>query len=125
MTRAYSMDLRERALARVAAGQSIREVAEALCVAPSSVSKWSARKRETGSAAPAPQGGARRAPALNAADRAYVLGRLKEESHATLRGLQAELAERGTRVSYSAVRDFVRGSGLSFKKNRARRGASA
>lgn len=125
MTRAYSMDLRERAMARLEAGESIRQVGDALAVAPSSVSKWSMRKRRTGSVAPAPQGGARRAPALNEADRAYILGRLKEESHATLRGLQAELAGRGTVVSYSAVRDFVHKARLSFKKNRARGGTPA
>ena len=41
MTRPISMDLRERALARRAEGQSVRQVAVALKVAPSSVVKWS------------------------------------------------------------------------------------
>ena len=40
MTAAYSMDLRERALARKVAGETHRQIAEALQIAPSCVSKW-------------------------------------------------------------------------------------
>ena len=53
MTAPYSMDLRERALARKAAGEINREIAAALRIAPSCVSKWTTRQRETGSLAPA------------------------------------------------------------------------
>jgi len=49
MTRPYSNDLRERAMARVAAGETIRVVAAALRISPSCVSKWSGRLRATGS----------------------------------------------------------------------------
>jgi putative transposase len=38
MTAAYSMDLRERALARKAAGETHRQIAEALQIAPSCIS---------------------------------------------------------------------------------------
>lgn len=48
MTRPLSMDIRERAMARLEAGETVRAVADALSVAPSSVVKWSARKRSTG-----------------------------------------------------------------------------
>nr|WP_255536575.1 transposase [Pacificimonas pallii] len=51
------MDLRERAMARLAAGESVGRVASALDVAPSSVVKWSQRLRTTGSCAPAGTGG--------------------------------------------------------------------
>ena len=57
MTAPYSMDLRERALARKAAGETHREIAAALKISPSCVSKWTRRERETGSAAPAQVGG--------------------------------------------------------------------
>jgi len=56
MTAPYSMDLRERALARKAAGETHREIAAGLQIAPSCVSKWMRRERETGSAAPAQVG---------------------------------------------------------------------
>ena len=57
MTRPLSMDLRERAMARLAAGESVRGVAAALSVSPSSVVKWSKRLRETGSVTPGRIGG--------------------------------------------------------------------
>ena len=43
MARPYSMDLRERAVARVQAGESVRLIARALSLSPSSVVKWSQR----------------------------------------------------------------------------------
>src|ERR1700730_10450453 len=57
MVRPLSMDLRERAVARIAAGESVRKVALALSVAPSSVVKWTQRLRATGSVAPGKIGG--------------------------------------------------------------------
>ncbi|MCA4926474.1 MAG: IS630 family transposase, partial [Rhodobacter sp.] len=41
MTKPLSMDTRTRAKARLDAGETVRTVAEALSVAPSSVVKWS------------------------------------------------------------------------------------
>ena len=60
MAKPYSMDLRERAIARVQAGESVRSVAEALSISPSSVVKWSQRFRVTGSVAPGQMGGRQR-----------------------------------------------------------------
>jgi transposase len=60
MTRPYSNDLRERALARVEKGETIRSVATALQVSPSCVSKWGALKRRTGHVAPGKIGGHRK-----------------------------------------------------------------
>jgi putative transposase len=59
MTRSYSMDLRELAVARVEAGESVRVIARALSLGPSSVVKWSRRLRATGSAAAGKMGGHR------------------------------------------------------------------
>ncbi len=47
MAKPYSMDLRERALARVQASESVRSVAGALSIRASSVVKWSQRFRAT------------------------------------------------------------------------------
>jgi transposase len=52
MTRPYSQDLRERALARYEAGASIRSIGAALAISPSCALKWHKLKRETGSLAP-------------------------------------------------------------------------
>jgi putative transposase len=51
------MDLWDRAMARLDAGETVREAAAALSVAPSSVVKWSQRLCATGSAAPGKIGG--------------------------------------------------------------------
>jgi transposase len=50
MARPNSMDLRERAMGRVQVGGSVRVVAHALSLSPSSVVKWSRGFRAIGSA---------------------------------------------------------------------------
>ena len=123
MTAPYSMDLRERALARKAVGEANREIAEALQISPSCVSKWTKRKRETGSLVPAQIGGYK--PATLSGESADWLRTLVASGPFTLRGLTAELAERGIKTVPRAVWVFVRAQGLSFKKNPAARGADA
>lgn len=114
MARALSMDLRARAVARLAAGESVRTVAAALVVAPSSVVKWSQRLRATGSVAPGQIGG-HVPPKISGPHRAWLVERVTAEAF-TLRGLVAELAERGVRVDHRTVWKCVRREGRSFKK---------
>jgi putative transposase len=121
MARALSNDLRERVVARHEAGESIRAVAAVFDLAPSTVSKWAQRRRETGSVAPKKIGGHRR-PLLEP-HRTWIEARLQQTPELTLEGLRAELAGRGIRVSYGAVQKFVKDIGLSFKKNRLRQRA--
>jgi transposase len=118
MPKACSVDLRERAVSRVVAGESVRSVAAVLEVSVSSVVKWSQRYRATGSVAPGRAGGRPR-PSPLAVHRVWLLERIGSGEHVTLRGLQAELAERGTQVDYRTVWNFVHAEGLSFKKNRS------
>ena len=114
MAKPYSMDLRERAVLRVVRGESVRAIAQALSVSPSSVVKWSQRFRATGSAAPRKMGGNRR-PKIVGGHRLWLLKRISTAGF-TLRGLVAELAERGLKVDYRTVWKFVHSEGLSFKK---------
>ena len=123
MTAPYSMDLRERALARKTAGETNREIAAALKISPSCVSKWTRRKRETGSVAPAQVGGYK--PKTLSGDCAAWLRARIASGPFTLRGLTAELAEQGIKSNARAVWVFVHAEGLSFKKNPAARGADA
>ena len=123
MTAPYSMDLRERALARKAAGETHREIAAALQISPSCVSKWTKRERETGSPAPAQVGGYK--PRKLSGDIAEWLRARITSGPFTLRGLTAELAERNVKTQPRAVWVFVHAEGLSFKKNSAARGADA
>jgi len=123
MARPLSNDLRERAMARVAAGEPIRQIAAALAISPSCVSKWSQRLRTTGSVAPGKMGGHKRR-VLSGSHAEWLRSRVRERPF-TLRGLVAELAERGVRVDYRSVWAFVHEEGLSFKKNRVRERAGA
>jgi putative transposase len=121
MTAPYSMDLRERALARKAAGETHRQIAEALRISPSCVSKWTRRERETGSLAPGQIGGYK--PRTLSGEIAWWLRERVALGPVTLRGLTAELAERGIKTQPRAVWVFLHAEGLSFKKNSAARGA--
>lgn len=113
MTRPYSMDLRERAIARVVAGESVRTVAAALSISAATVVRWSQRYRASGSPAPGKVGGHK--PRLLTGElRDWLLDRTKTDF--TLRGLVAELAERGVKVDYVQVWRFAHAEGLSFKK---------
>ena len=102
MPRAYSLDLRERAVAAVAAGESCRSVAEVFRISVASVVKWSQRYRATGSAAAKPLGGRRRGSSL-ASEREWLLARLVATPDLTLRALVTELGERGVVTSYGSV----------------------
>lgn len=117
MVRPYSLDLRERVVAAAEAGQSCRTVAKTFGVSVSSVVKWRQRARATGSAAAKPMGGKR--PVRLAGQRAFILERIATTPHITIRGLAAELAERGIIASYGTVWTFVHRHGQSFKKKPA------
>jgi len=56
MGRPYSMDLRERVIGRIEAGESCRSVSRAFDLGEATVIRWVRRKRETGSFAPAQMG---------------------------------------------------------------------
>ena len=115
MARPYSLDLRERVVAAVESGRTVRDVASSFGVSVSSVVKWSQRYRATGSAAALPMGGHR--PFALAAHRGWVLSRLAEKPDLTLRALRAELAARGIVVSNYAVWHFLKAQGITFKKS--------
>jgi transposase len=118
MTRAYSLDLRERVVAAVEDGQSCRAVAKTFTVSVASVVKWSQRSRRNGSPAAYRVGG--RKPYAVAAERDWLLRRVAEKPDLTLRTLLGELKERGMAVSYYAVWHFLQKEGVTFKKKSAR-----
>src|SRR5579863_8835917 len=101
MARPYSIDLRQRVVASVAGGRSCRATAALFGVSVASVVKWSQRFRATGSAAAKPMGGKRRNSL--GGHRAWLMARIAAAPDVTLRGLVAELAERGIKSSYYAV----------------------
>ncbi len=101
MGKPYSLDFRKRVVAAVVTGGlSCNEAGKRFGVAVSTAIGWVRRQRETGSIAPG---------------NVWVLERIKVGDF-TLRGLVAELAERGLKVDYRSVWEFVHVEKLSFKK---------
>jgi putative transposase len=131
MAKPYSMDLRKRAVAAVVrGGLSRRKAAAQFGLGASTVIRWVRRLQETGSAAPGQMGG-HKPKAIRGEHESWLRQRIQQADF-TLRGLVAELAERGLTVDYRSVWNFVHAATLSFKKNRAgqragspRRGAPA
>jgi transposase len=118
MGRPYSMDLRQRAMDRLALGETCHAAAAALNVAPSSVIKWAQRQRRTGSAAPGKMGG-HRPHAIAGCHRDWVLSIIDGPGHVTLGTLAAGLLEQGLKVHPASISRFLHREGKSFKKNRA------
>lgn len=117
MPKPYSNDLRERVVSAVEVGGLSRRAAAAqFQVAPSTVVNWVERARRTGSVAPGQMGGHRQRT-ICAEHEAWLAGRILERDF-TLRGLVAELADRGLEADYWAVWTFVHAQGLTHKKGR-------
>ncbi len=117
MGRPYSNDLRERAVAAVLRGGVSRHRAAAqFGVGVSTVVNWVRRFHETGSVAPGQMGG-HKPKAIRDGHAAFLSERIRQGAF-TLRGLVAELAERGLKVDYRSVWNFVHAEKLSFKKKR-------
>ena len=116
MSRAYSIDLRERVIAAVEkGGLSARQAATHFGVGASTAIRWVERVRKTGSVRPSKIGGYKRR-AIAGEHRNWLLQRVKKDF--TLRGLVTELAARGLKVDYRSVWTFVHDEKLSFKKKR-------
>jgi transposase len=118
MGKPLSMDL--RALAAVDAGSSRRAAARRFGVSVSSVIRWDASRRATGSFEPKPQGGDTRSGALEGR-RAEIMATLADKGDQTLGELRAGLAARGLATSTSALSRFFRRHGVTRKKRPATR----
>ena len=118
MAKPYSNDLRERAVAAVVTGGlSRRRAAAQFGLGVSTVIRWVQRCERTGSVAPSRMGG-HKPKAIQGEHHAWLAARIRDKDF-TLRGLVAELADRGLEVDYRSVWTFVHAEKLSFKKNRA------
>src|ERR1700745_2170310 len=112
-------DFRPRVVAAASAGQTCRQIAKVFAIAPSTVSNWIRRLRDTGSPAALPMGGKR--PLSLAQHREWVLARVAEKPDLTLAELKAELQDRGVNVSSFAIWNFLRRESVSFKKKPMRK----
>lgn len=117
MGKPYSMDLRERVVEAVEVeGLSRRQAAARFGIGESTAINWLKRVLTTGSVEPGQMGG-HKPKTLSGKHRDWLLARCREKDF-TLRGLVAELAERGVKVDYRSVWEFVHAEGLTHKKRR-------
>ena len=115
MSKALSVDLRERVVAAVAEGASRRGVAARFGVGVSSAIRWCTQSRETGSVTPGPLGGDRRSGRVEA-HATLILELVERQPDLTLAEIQAQLAGAGLSCSESAIWRFFKRHGITRKK---------
>jgi len=116
--RAYSMDLRERAVAACDAGDATREqVAARFSVSVRWVRGLLKRRRETGSIAPRPHSGGR-SPAFDDGGCERLRAAVRSDDDATLEALATAA---GVACAPSAVHRALKRLGITRKKSRGGR----
>ena len=115
MSKALSVDLRERVVAAMAAGASCRAAAARFGVSASSAIRWRALSREAGSVAPGPLGGDRRSAHIEA-HAALILALMERKSDISLTEIRAELARAGVAVGITTIWRFFRRHQITRKK---------
>jgi transposase len=119
MAKGYSMDLRERAVAMVEEGESRREVARVLNLAPSTAVRWLDRWTTTGMVEAKPGTGHSRSPL--AAHEQWLLDLVQTEPDLTLEEIRGRLSrEKKLEVAVSSVWRFYDRHQITFKKSPAR-----
>jgi transposase len=117
MSRAYSVDLRERSLRALTSGMPAAEVARLFDVSEASLYRWQRRQRERGDLTPDRPPG--RPPRLDVAARDALRAQVATPPDATLAEHCAEwAAEHGTAVSPATMCRTLARLGLARKKRR-------
>jgi transposase len=117
MSKALSVDLRERVVAAIEAGSSCRAAAARFGVGISSAIRWASLKCSAGSVAPGPLGGDRRFGRIEA-QAPLILGLLERTPDITLSEIRAELAEAGVPVGVATLWRFFARRRITLKKSR-------
>jgi transposase len=115
MSKALSVDLRERVVAAVAAGASCRAAAARFGVSASSAIRWRALSRQVGSVMPGPLGGDRRSSHIEA-HAALILALVEQKSDIALKEIRAELAKAGVAAGITTIWRFFRRNRITRKK---------
>jgi len=116
VSKALSVDLRERVVAAVAAGMSRREAAARFGVSASSAVRWCALQRDDGSVAPKALGGDRRSKHIGA-HAPFILGLVEDRSDITLGQMQFELAAVGVSTGVGTLWHFFHQRRITLKKS--------
>lgn len=120
MSKALSVDLRDRVVAAIEGGTSCRQAAARFGVSASSAIRWRMLARTQGDVRPGPLGGDRRSGRIEA-HAELILGLLDEKRDATLAELRASLAERGVAVGMGTLWRFFERHDITLKKSRRTR----
>lgn len=115
MSKALSVDLRERVVAAVAAGASCRAAAARFGISASSAIRWVALARAGGSVVPGPLGGDRRSARIEA-HAPLILGLVEQRPEMTLAELQAELGKAGVAAGIGTLWRFFDRHRITRKK---------
>ena len=117
MSKALSVDLRERVVAAVASGASCRAAATRFGVSASSAVRWAAMAREGGSVRPGPLGGDRRSARIEA-HATLILQLVDQTSDVTLKEIQGALAKAGVSAGIGTLWRFFDRRRMTWKKSR-------
>src|SRR5690606_23802483 len=124
MSKALSLDLRDRVIAAIENGMSCRQAAARFGVSASSAIRWRSRVRTQGDARPGPLGGDRRSGRVEShAD--LILGLVDRQTDITLAELRTALAEQGVAVGIATLWRFFRRRRITLKKSRRTRTSKA
>jgi transposase len=115
MSKALSVDLRERVLASVGAGATHREAADRFGVSAASVSRWRALEREQGDARPKALGGDRKSGRIEAHKDAIVAA-LGAEADRTIEEVRQVLSEQGLVFGFGTLQRFFKRHAITRKK---------
>jgi len=119
MAKGYSKDLRERAVAMVEEGESRREAARVLNLAPSTAVRWLDRWATTGTVAAKPGTGHSRSPLEK--HKQWLLDLVAAEPDLTLEEIRARLrTEKKQKAGIGSIWRFFDRHDITFKKNSAR-----
>jgi transposase len=124
MGKPYSLDLRERIVAHVEAGNSARAAGRLFGVSASTATRLMAAWRARGTVAPLPQGRVAGTAGKLAPHRAFLVEVVAAEPDITLRELAGALEEaEGVTVNLSSLHRALAAARLTYKKRPDRVGA--
>lgn len=115
MSKALSVDLRERVLKAVVAGATHREAAERFGVSAASVSRWRAITRERGDARPKALGGDRKSGRIDA-HKQTIVDALGPDADRTIEEVRERLRDQGLIFSFGSLQRFFIRHAITRKK---------
>jgi transposase len=120
MSKALSVDLRDRVVAAIDGGMSCRQAAARFGVSASSAIRWRALVRTRGDVRPGPLGGDRRSWRIEG-HAELILDMVKQKPDITLAELRANLASAGIGVGIATLWRFFARRRITLKKSRRMR----